>query len=122
MKETYLTGIAGEKAAAEWLKKHCGMKLLEYRYKNRAGEIDLIMLDGDTAVFVEVKTRLHADRGSGLMAVDRKKQERIARAAVIYLKEKGWMNRSVRFDVTEVTSSEVIHVPNAFQPGGMFYC
>lgn len=122
MKETYLTGIAGEKAAADWLQKQYGMKLLECRYKNRAGEIDLIMLDGDTTVFVEVKTRLHAVRGNGLMAVDGKKQERIARAAVLYLKGKGWTNRSVRFDVAEVTSTEVIHIPNAFQPGGMFYC
>lgn len=121
MKMTYQTGVIGEQAAAEWLKEKAGMKILESRYRNKAGEIDLIMLDRDTVVFVEVKTRLHAARGSGLLAVDRRKQQRIARSAVLYLMEKGWMKRSVRFDVTEVTESEVIHIQNAFQPGAMFY-
>ena len=121
MKTTYRTGVAGEQAAAEWLAKHTGMKLLETRYRNRAGEIDLIMLDRDTVVFIEVKTRLHAAPGSGLMAIDMRKQRRIARSAMIYLMEKGWLNRSVRFDAAEVTESQVIHVPGAFQPGNMFY-
>lgn len=121
MRMTYQTGLTGERTAAEWLKKTAGMKLLESRHRNRAGEIDLIMLDRETIVFVEVKTRLHAPAGSGLMSVDRKKQQRIARAAVLYLQEKGWMDRSVRFDVTEVTEDQVIHIPNAFQPGSMFY-
>ena len=121
MKMTYQTGLAGEQAAADWLKSRYGMLLLETRYRNKAGEIDLIMTDNETVVFVEVKTRLHAIPGSGLMAVDRKKQQRIARAAVLYLMSKGWMSRSVRFDVAEVTENQVIHIPNAFQPGNMFY-
>jgi putative endonuclease len=121
MKTTYRTGIAGEQTAADWLEKHAGMKLLDTRHRNKAGEIDLIMLDRDTVVFIEVKTRLHAAPGSGLMAIDLKKQRRIARAAMLYLMEKGWMNRSVRFDAAEVTESEVIHVAGAFQPGNMFY-
>ena len=121
MKTTYRTGIAGEQTAAEWLEKHAGMKLLDTRHRNKAGEIDLIMLDRDTVVFIEVKTRLHAAPGSGLMAIDLKKQRRIARAAMLYLMEKGWLNRSVRFDAAEVTESEVIHVAGAFQPGNMFY-
>ncbi len=121
MKITYQTGIAGEQAAAGWLKSKYGMLLLETRYRNKAGEIDLIMKDRETIVFIEVKTRLHAVPGSGLMAVDRKKQQRIARAAVLYLMSKGWINHSVRFDVAEVTEEHVLHIPNAFQPGNMFY-
>ena len=121
MKTTYRTGVAGEQTAAEWLAKHAGMKILETRYRNSAGEIDLIMLDRDTVVFIEVKTRLHAAPGSGLMAIDQRKQRRIARSAMIYLMEKGWLDRSVRFDAAEVTESQVIHVPGAFQPGNMFY-
>ena len=70
MKNTYETGIFGEKTASEWLEKHKGMKLLETRHRNRAGEIDLIMLDGETVAFIEVKTRLNAVPGCGLMAVD----------------------------------------------------
>ena len=121
MKTTYQTGLDGEKQAAEWLKKHCSMKLLESRYRNKAGEIDLIMMDRDMVVFVEVKTRLHGIPGNGLMAVDRKKQRRITNAAVLYLMKQEWLNRQVRFDVVEVTRNGVIHVPDAFQPGGMFY-
>ena len=121
MKTTYQTGLAGEQTASDWLRRKHGMILLETRYRNKAGEIDLIMKDGKTVVFIEVKTRLHAVPGSGLMAVDRKKQQRIARAAVLYLINKGWMKLSVRFDVAEVTEKHVIHIPNAFQPGNMFY-
>ncbi len=121
MKKTYQTGIDGEQKAAEWLKMHHAMKLLENRYRNKAGEIDLIMLDGDMIVFVEVKTRLTGIPGSGLMAVDRRKQQRIARAAVLYLISKEWLNRQVRFDVVEVSRDDVLHIPDAFQPGGMFY-
>ena len=104
MKTTYQTGIAGELKAAEWLRKNCGMKF-----------------DQNTIVFVEVKTRLHALPGTGLLAVDRKKQRRIARAAMLYLLSKGWQKRSCRFDVAEVSESGVLHIPNAFQPGDMFY-
>ncbi len=121
MKTTYIKGILGEQIAEEWLIRHCGMKILERRYRNKAGEIDLIMQDRDTIVFVEVKTREHAIAGTGMMAVDRKKQSRIARCAVLYLMEKNWLNRTARFDIAEVSDSSVIHVPNAFQPGAMFY-
>ena len=121
MKNTYQTGLQGEQRAAEWLEKHCSMKLIEMRYRNKAGEIDLIMQDGDTIVFVEVKTRLHAGPGEGLKAVDFRKQQRISRAAVLYLITREWQNRPVRFDVVEVSSPDIIHIPDAFQPGGMFY-
>ena len=121
MKRTYETGLLGERAAAQWLSKHCSMKLLESRYRNKAGEIDLIMLDGETVVFVEVKTRMNAAPGTGMLAVDRNKQRRIAGAAALYLIRMGWQDRPVRFDIAEVTRYDVLHVPNAFQPGGMFY-
>lgn len=121
MKDTYQTGLDGESTAADWLAEHRGMKLLETRCRTKAGEIDLVMLEGMTVVFIEVKTRLSAEPGSGLVAVGRVKQERIARAAVLYLMSRGWINRPVRFDVVEVNRGGVLHVPNAFQPGGMFY-
>ena len=121
MKKTYLTGLAGEAAAADWLIHQRGMKLIESRYRNKAGEIDLIMLDHETFVFIEVKTRMHATPGSGLYAVDSRKQQRIARAAMLYLMESGEPKKRIRFDVVEVTNSDIIHIQNAFQPGNMFY-
>ncbi len=120
MKKTYETGLLGEEIAAAWLREHRGMQLLETRYRTRAGEIDLILLEGETVVFVEVKTRLKADAGLGALAVDGRKQRRIAGAATLYLMKKGWMNRAIRFDIVEVRAEEVLHIPNAFQPGGMF--
>ena len=111
----------GELYAAQWLEEHAGMELLRNRYRCKAGEIDLIMRDRNTIVFVEVKTRTHATAGNGLMAVDRRKQQRIARAAVLYLMENKSLKMPVRFDAVEVSSSGVIHIPNAFQPGSMFY-
>ncbi len=122
MKHTYETGVEGENVAALWLQERQGMTVLERRCRTKAGEIDLIMLDQDTVVFVEVKTRMNASTGSGLSAVDFRKQSRIARASVLYLLKKGWMNRAVRFDVVEVRKEEILHIPNAFQPGGgLFY-
>ena len=80
------------------------------------------MLDGETIVFVEVKTRLRAAAGEGLMAVDRKKQKRITNASILYLLKKGWKNRAVRYDIIEVRRDGILYIPNAFQPGGgLFY-
>lgn len=121
MKTTYETGLLGEDIAAVWLEEHLGMRPLENRYRNHAGEIDLIMLDGDYIVFVEVKTRMTAGPGSGLAAVNRRKQQRIARAAALYLLQKKRFDRPVRFDVIEVRNDGIMHIPDAFQPGGMFY-
>ena len=121
MKQTYETGISGEQQAAEWLIRKYGMKVIEQRCRTKAGEIDLIMLDGETVVFVEVKTRLRADAGIGIMAVDKRKQRRITNASVLYLLRKGWKNRAVRYDIVEVRPDGILYVPNAFQPRGVFY-
>lgn len=121
MKKTYETGLLGEDIAAEWLEKHYGMSLLKNRYKTRAGEIDLIMLDQKTVVFVEVKTRMTSVPGMGIAAVTPQKQRRITKAATLYLIQKEWLNRAVRFDVIEVRPDDILYIPNAFQPGGMFF-
>ncbi len=122
MKQTYETGLAGEKTAEEYLCGKRKMVCLERRYRNKCGEIDLIMLDQDTVVFVEVKTRRNSALGEGLSAVNRTKQTRIARAAMIYLMQKKWIRRPVRFDLIEINRNEILHIPDAFQPGGQFYC
>ena len=111
MKHTYETGLLGEDIAAEWLEQHYGMRLLESRYKTKAGEIDLIMLDRNAVVFVEVKTRMTAVPGMGIAAVTPQKQRRIARAATLYLIHKEWLNRPVRFDVIEVRPDDMLYIP-----------
>ena len=121
MKLTYQSGIAGEIIAENWLKEQHGMRSLERRFRTKAGEIDLIMQDGDTLVFVEVKTRMNASPGTGLLAVDRRKQKRLANAARLYLILKGNNRCECRFDVIEVSKDDILYIPNAFQPGGLFY-
>ena len=118
MKTTYITGIQGEITAAEYLTGKLGMDLLEHRYRTKAGEIDLILKDGDTIVFAEVKTRKTGEPGNGLSAVNPAKQKRIAQAATIYLMQKNRMRETVRFDLVEICGEEILYIPNAFQPYG----
>lgn len=121
MKNTYETGLNGEDLASGYLQQKHRMICLERRYRTRHGEIDLIMLDGETIVFVEVKTRNTGPSGNGLSAVNRSKQKRILQTAVLFLLKHQWMNRLVRFDLVEIHGNEITYVPNAFQPYGQFY-
>ena len=121
MKKTYETGLQGEKTAAEYLIHEKHMKFLEQRYRTKSGEIDLIMLDHDTIVFVEVKTRKKGEPGSGLSAVNKNKQNRIYKAAMIYLMKHSVLNHPIRFDLIEINMRDIIYIPNAFQPGGLFF-
>ena len=122
MKQTYETGLNGEKQAEEWLCRERGMRCLERRYRSKHGEIDLIMLDQDTIVFIEVKTRRTGSAGQGLIAVTPDKQRRITKAATWYLMSRHALNAAVRFDVIEIHGNDnVLYVPNAFQSSGMFY-
>ncbi len=122
MKQTYETGLYGEKIAEEWLCRQHGMHCLARRYRTKHGEIDLVMQDNETIVFVEVKTRRTGDIGLGLTAVTPAKQKRLIQAATIYLMSRHALNASIRFDVIEVREDEsVLYVPNAFQGHGMFY-
>ena len=112
----HAAGMAGESRCEAYL---CGrgMTTLARRFRGADGEIDLIMEDGGTVVFVEVKARPGGARGSGLLAVTPAKQRRIAHAAMTFLMQREWTERSVRFDVVELTAAGILHVPNAFQPG-----
>ena len=121
MKAPYQTGVAGEELAEDYLSE-AGMRCLERRYREKCGEVDLIMEDGDTIVFVEVKARFSGrSAGAGLGAVTPSKQKRLARCATMYLMKHNAINRSVRFDVVEVNREGILHIPNAFQPGGMYF-
>ena len=121
MKYTYEAGLEGEALAERWLSSEHGMTCLERRFRSRTGEIDLIMQDRDTIVFVEVKTRRTGDPGLGLMAINRSKIRRITATARFYLMKTGRNNVSCRFDCVEVFRGEILYIPNAFQPGGMFF-
>lgn len=109
----YETGLAGERLAEQYLCER-GMRCEARRYRAEDGEIDLVMLEGDTVVFVEVKSRPRSPSGAGLVAVTPAKQRRMSHAALAFLVARGWLNRPARFDVVEVSAAGVLHVPGAF--------
>ena len=98
--KTKVLGDAGETLAAEYLQKK-GCRILKKKFKAAGGEIDLIVCDGDTLAFVEVKSRRSTAFGSAAAAVDHHKQQKIARTAEAYLQQQRF-DRCCRFDVVEV--------------------
>jgi putative endonuclease len=96
------------------------MRILARRYRRRFGEIDLIGAIGDSVVFVEVKTRSGSGFGRPAEAVTPLKRRRLARVALAFLQERGWLTRPSRFDVVEVIvgSDEELtlrHIVDAFR-------
>lgn len=106
-------GKRAEAAAQQYLMKK-GYAPLAQNYRAAHKEIDLIMLDGDVVVFVEVKARKNLRRGMPGEAVDRKKRRNLTVAATAYLMERGWTDRSARFDVVELWGENIRHTENAF--------
>jgi putative endonuclease len=116
-------GERGEDAAARFLKRQ-GYHILGQQVHTKGGEIDLVAVDGRTVVFVEVKTRHSTDAGHPADAVDDKKQARLTRAALAYLKANGLLEYPSRFDVVAVIWSDdasppvVEHFRDAFPAVG----
>ena len=99
-------GTQGENLACRFLKKN-GYKVLYRNFKGRTGgEIDVICRDRDTLVFVEVKTRTREDFGRPVEAVNREKQNSIARGALAWLRLLDDPDILFRFDVVEVILAE----------------
>ncbi len=89
-------GNLAEALAADWLQAR-GLRLMERNYRCRLGEIDLILADGDTLVFAEVRLRRNLDYGGAAASIIAAKRQRILRAARHYLS--GRPERPCRFDV-----------------------
>lgn len=114
------TGKLGELEAREALERR-GYAILARNFRCRQGEADLVAADGETLVFVEVKTRSDLGHGLPREAVGRTKQQRLGVAALRYCCEHGIEDRPLRFDVVEVIllRGEVAGVeiiPDAFVP------
>jgi putative endonuclease len=76
-----------------------GLTLIARNYLARGGELDLVMRDGPTLVFVEVRFRADAGHGDGLDSVSRTKQRRLVATARQYLADHPQYARwSTRFD------------------------
>ena len=108
-----LLGRAGEVEASKFLKK-AGYTVLEMNFRTHVGEADIIAKDGETIVFVEVKTRSDDAFGTPGEAVNYRKQEKYFRVATEYLLKKGYSDKQVRFDVVEIENGKINHIINAF--------
>ena len=80
----HLAGAAAESAAADLLVSR-GLTLVDANVRYRDGELDLVMRDGDTLVFVEVRFRSSGGFGGAAASVTAAKQRRLVRAATRYL-------------------------------------
>jgi putative endonuclease len=96
------TGTKGEQIALAFLLGR-GYHLLSKNWRCRSGEIDLIMMDGKTMVFVEVKARRSASYGLPQEAVGSRKQAKIRRLAQLYLMLAQQDEPDLRFDVVAIT-------------------
>jgi putative endonuclease len=94
---------AEELAAAFFSRK--GYVILERNYRAPCGEIDFVLADRKSIVFVEVKARGSSRFGLPQEAVTPQKQHHILRTAQWYLQKKGWLDRDVRFDVLAISFS-----------------
>ena len=117
------TGRVAEKIACEFLENK-GLILMGKNYSvHNVGEIDLIMRDKKHIVFVEVKSRQHADYGHVLEMISKSKQARIIRTAQYYLiRQHLWNVAFCRFDVMGIVPDkknpkiqQITWIKNAFE-------
>lgn len=80
--------------------ERAGLVLLARNYSTRYGELDLVMRDANTVVFIEVRYRKHASHGDAAASVTPSKQGRLVKAAQLWLTQNPrYANASCRFDV-----------------------
>ena len=111
-------GREGERLAKKRLER-LGYRILETNYRTTGGEIDIVAMEGDTVVFVEVKTRSRGGLTGAVEAIDSRKIKRISAAALQYITDKALHNSTVRFDVVAVDMSwfrpKITLIKNAFE-------
>lgn len=96
-------GDAVETAALAHLQGH-GLHLLARNAQARGGEIDLVMLDAGTVVFVEVRYRASAAFGGGIASIDTHKRRKLVHAAQVFLmKNPRHAQAACRFDVIDAS-------------------
>lgn len=113
-------GGEGESVAKEYLLQK-GYRFLTANFHTRWGEIDLVMEDGGTLVFVEVKKRRNESYGAPEDAVNPHKRRHMMQAALAYLMRAGARDRMARFDVVAINAYGVKHFVNAFPMDGDYY-
>ncbi len=103
----------GQQHELEALKllQSAGLKLLMQNYRTKTGEIDIVMKDKDTLVFVEVRYRKNIQYGDGAATITKQKQSRITKAAQAYIQQYHYRG-PCRFDVVALSAQ---HSPDWIQ-------
>ena len=109
-------GARAERQAEEFLKER-GMRILARNFRTRFGEIDLVAQDGDTVVFVEVRSRSSDAFGTAQETVTLAKRRRIIRTAMAYAQSRR-LDAPLRFDVVALSPQGPLHIPAAFDSTG----
>jgi putative endonuclease len=112
-----LNGIIAEKIALTFLTNK-GLSELKTNYRSKYGEIDLIMNDIDTVVFIEVRYRSNTKFIDPIETIDKNKVQRIITTSQIYLQEFPEHDKLYRFDIITLTGNinlpQINWVKNAF--------
>ena len=108
-------------AVAERYLTSCGFQAIERNFTAKSGEIDLIMRDGDSIVFVEVRYRNNQNYGHAAETVTRSKATKLIRAANVWLMKNGLSIHSTdyRFDLVAIhqQGEQVEWIKNAITQG-----
>lgn len=119
---TQVTGKQAEDLACRYLNQQ-GLQLIERNFSTRFGEIDLVMRDRDTTVFVEVRYRKSKEVVDPLSSIDRNKQLKLIRTARYYLQAQANADQApARFDVIAISDAgerqHIEWIRNAFEAQG----
>jgi putative endonuclease len=106
-------GAAAEDRAVAFLAQQ-GLKLVARNFRCRGGEIDLIMRDGGSLVFVEVRARARNDFGGAAASITAAKQARIILAARHYLAQHR-VDAPCRFDAVLIQAGQLQWLRAAFE-------
>jgi putative endonuclease len=113
------TGAAAELRAEHYLQQQ-GLTTRAKNYRTKQGEIDLIMSEGATLIFVEVRLRSNKQFTSAAETVDYRKQQKLIKTAQQFLQEQGLLDKaSCRFDVIALNkltddNAHIDWIKNAF--------
>ena len=99
-------GADAEKRALLFLRQQ-GLTLLHRNFACKTGEVDLVMLEHDTLVFIEVRSRSQVQFGNAASSIDRNKQQKIRKTAAVYLqKYRQHCHRICRFDAISIDNHD----------------
>lgn len=125
MRNNKLLGTFGEDMACSYLESN-GYRIIERNFSCKAGEVDIIAMEGDTIAFIEVKCRTSTNYGSPSEAVSYYKQNRIVKTALFFMTKHKIFDYMCRFDVIEVLKEGnkdnlcINLIKNAFEYSGKY--